>query len=222
MSLLLGSNLAYGGEILSVDLGGSPASTKNTFTFTQNGFILTATAIDEISSPAQVYQDLNGLGVLANSNQNDDIDGAIPGIDHDYHGPFEKLKLSTNKEVKLIEATFSNADNNDEYRLFIDGVEIQQGDIGDNGITKVVSFESLEDDLRIGTEFAFSSTDDGDFYKILSITFESLNDDQIIGGEILPIETTSLILASTQSISWLIPVIVSITGFGLVLIRRQN
>ena len=222
MSLLLGSNLAYG-EILSMDLSGSPDSTENTFTFTQNGFILTATAIDENSDPAQVYQDDKGLGVLTSLNQNDDIDGAVPGVDPStYHRPFEKLILSTNKEVKLVEATFSNADNNDEYRLFIDGVEIQQVDIGDNGITKVVSFESLEDDLRTGTEFAFSSTDVGDAYKVLSITFESLNDEQIIGGKIIPIETTSLILASTQSTSWLIPMIVSIAGFALVLIRRQN
>jgi len=45
---------------------------------------------------------------------------------------------------------------------------------------------------------------------------------QVIGGKIIPIETTSLILAAAQSTSWLIPVVLSIAGIGLALIRRQN
>lgn len=42
-----------------------------------------------------------------------------------------------------------------------------------------------------------------------------------IGGKIIPIETTSLILAGTQSFSWMTPVVLSVLGIGLVLVRRK-
>ena len=45
---------------------------------------------------------------------------------------------------------------------------------------------------------------------------------QGIGGEILPIDTTALLLASTQSISmWMIPIAISAVGLGIVLVRRK-
>lgn len=43
----------------------------------------------------------------------------------------------------------------------------------------------------------------------------------VIGGEIIPIETTSLILAGAQSFSWMIPVVLSVIGIGLVLVRKK-
>ena len=42
-----------------------------------------------------------------------------------------------------------------------------------------------------------------------------------IGGEIIPIETTTLLLAGAQSTSWLIPIVISVVGIGLVLVRRK-
>jgi len=41
-----------------------------------------------------------------------------------------------------------------------------------------------------------------------------------VGGELIPIETTSLILAGAQSFSWMIPVIVSGIGIGIVIARK--
>jgi len=55
----------------------------------------------------------------------------------------------------------------------------------------------------------------------LDIQFGS--DDEIcppIGGEIIPIEVTSLILAGAQTFSWMIPVVLSVLGIGLFVIRR--
>jgi len=46
-------------------------------------------------------------------------------------------------------------------------------------------------------------------------------DDSLIGGEIIPIESTSLILAGAQTFSWMIPVVLSIIGIGLVFVRRH-
>jgi len=43
-----------------------------------------------------------------------------------------------------------------------------------------------------------------------------------VGGEIIPIETTSLLLANTQSFSWMIPVILSGIGIGLFVVSRKS
>lgn len=45
---------------------------------------------------------------------------------------------------------------------------------------------------------------------------------QMIGGEIIPIESTSLILAGAQTFSWMIPVIVSVLGIGLFVASRKS
>ena len=43
-----------------------------------------------------------------------------------------------------------------------------------------------------------------------------------VGGGIIPIESTSLILAGAQSFSWMIPVVLSILGIGLFVVSRKN
>jgi len=43
-----------------------------------------------------------------------------------------------------------------------------------------------------------------------------------VGGELIPIETTSLILAGTQSFSWMIPVVLSVLGIGLFVVSRKS
>lgn len=44
----------------------------------------------------------------------------------------------------------------------------------------------------------------------------------IVGGELIPIQTTSLLLAGTQmTASWLMPVIIAGAGIGLVFLRRN-
>jgi len=45
--------------------------------------------------------------------------------------------------------------------------------------------------------------------------------DFLVGGTIIPIDTTSLLLAGAQMTAvWLIPVVVAAIGIGLVLSRR--
>jgi len=43
-----------------------------------------------------------------------------------------------------------------------------------------------------------------------------------VGGEIIPIESTSLILAGAQTFSWMIPVILSGIGIGLFVVSRKS
>jgi len=44
----------------------------------------------------------------------------------------------------------------------------------------------------------------------------------LVGGEIIPIQTTSLILAGTQTFSWMIPVVLSVLGIGLFVVSRKS
>jgi len=44
----------------------------------------------------------------------------------------------------------------------------------------------------------------------------------VVGGELIPIETTSLILAGAQSFSWMIPVVLSVLGIGLFVASRKK
>ncbi len=46
--------------------------------------------------------------------------------------------------------------------------------------------------------------------------------EQVIGGELIPIQTTSLILAGAQSFSWMIPVVLSGIGIGLFVVSRKS
>jgi len=43
-----------------------------------------------------------------------------------------------------------------------------------------------------------------------------------VGGEFLPLETTSLLLASAQTFSWMIPVVLSVLGIGLFVVSRKK
>ncbi len=55
-----------------------------------------------------------------------------------------------------------------------------------------------------------------DHFQILNIILT------IVGGELIPIETTSLILAGAQSFSWMIPVVLSGIGIGLFVFRKSE
>jgi hypothetical protein len=47
-------------------------------------------------------------------------------------------------------------------------------------------------------------------------------DGKVIGGELIPIESTSLLLAGAQSFSWMIPVVLSVLGIGLFAVSRKS
>ncbi len=44
----------------------------------------------------------------------------------------------------------------------------------------------------------------------------------VVGGELLSIETTSLILAGAQTFSWMIPVVLSVVGITLFVVSRKS
>jgi hypothetical protein len=44
----------------------------------------------------------------------------------------------------------------------------------------------------------------------------------VVGGELLPLNTTALLLAGAQTFSWMIPVVLSALGIGLFVVSRKS
>jgi len=53
----------------------------------------------------------------------------------------------------------------------------------------------------------------------VSLTIDTM---MLVGGELLPIDSTALILAGAQSFSWMIPVVMSVLGIGLFVVTRKK
>ncbi len=52
--------------------------------------------------------------------------------------------------------------------------------------------------------------------------FDVMAMDSMIGGEFLPLDSTALLLASAQSTTWMIPVVLSVVGIGLFVVSRKS
>jgi len=89
--------------------------------------------------------------------------------------------------------------------------------------------------LGLGEVFSFAGMQvqtvetSGTFYAIDDVSFtlekcivDNDNGQVPVGGELIPIETTSLILAGAQTFSWMIPVILSVLGIGLFVVSRKS
>ena len=96
---------------------------------------------------------------------------------------------------------------------------------------QVLSWHDQNDHPGTGTQlfssgsvnFDFSSFRDEIFDGPTTISLVPGNGDpQVIGGELIPIESTSLILAGAQTFSWMIPVVLSVLGIGLFVVSRKN
>ncbi len=81
------------------------------------------------------------------------------------------------------------------------------------------------DDYKNSFECTFQDQS-GQTFTRMDMDTCSVNPDVIqppVGGEYLPINTTALLLAGVQTnLAWLLPVILSIVGIGLVLVRRKD
>ena len=71
----------------------------------------------------------------------------------------------------------------------------------------LIDFEGVDTSVLLGT--------------IGDVTFTPPQE-PVIGGEIIPIESTSLLLASAQTFSWMIPVVLSVLGIGLFVVSRKS
>ncbi len=67
----------------------------------------------------------------------------------------------------------------------------------------------------------FPSLPDDEQVRINGIV-TSLTLPPVVGGELLPIDTTALLLAGAQTFSWMIPVILSVIGIALFVVSRKS
>ena len=113
-------------------------------------------------------------------------------------------------------------DPSGDTRFFADGTQWDRTIVGDT-----IWFEAADqvaDRLDPGELFFVNVSFTCD---ISTITFDALwsmgPDDVIVGGEIIPLDTTALLLAGAQSVSmWMIPVVVSGAGIGVFVIMRSR
>ena len=88
-----------------------------------------------------------------------------------------------------------------------------------------VAADPIAERLDPGEEFFVNISFSCD---IPSIDFDALwsmdvnGDDEVVGGSLLPIDSTALLLASAQSFSWMIPVVLSAIGIGLFVVSRKS
>ncbi len=88
------------------------------------------------------------------------------------------------------------------------------------GVSSFFAFNGNLDEFSIWNR-VLSPSEITDLYNNgAGLTF--IDNNQVIGGEIIPIQTTSLILAGAQSFSWMIPVVLSIVGIGLFVVSRKS
>jgi len=86
-------------------------------------------------------------------------------------------------------------------------------DLDGNGVSDLAVGAPLDDD---------GGEDHGALWILFLKKTGEIPDVQIVGGEFIPIETTSLLLASAQTFSWMIPVILSGIGIGLFVVSRKS
>ena len=129
-----------------------------------------------------------------------------------------------------------------EYQIDGNGFQNLLTFAGNNGINSEPSEDTDFDDVGDGTsltdtftQFSKPVSGSGNVLDLLIILVLDAEDEDIafdnitilcdangvIGGDIIPIETTSLLLAGSQTFSWMIPVLLSGIGIGLVFLRRK-
>jgi len=73
------------------------------------------------------------------------------------------------------------------------------------------------DDLNYNTSQENNGPPNGCFFIIDGSDLEI----ELVGGKMITLETIPILLAGVQSTTWLIPLVLSVVGIGLVLVRRK-
>ena len=76
--------------------------------------------------------------------------------------------------------------------------------------------------LKIRIEANFEGSDEQYFLTEFEVIGDAIQENNVIGGKIIPIESTSLILAGSQSFSWIILIAFSFTGIGLLVFFKKS
>jgi len=110
---------------------------------------------------------------------------------------------------------------------FITGKEVSADATGNEVLSQHVDYPSLHQMVSIQVDIGLSTDFNCNVCRIsideFTQTFsQTARPSTPVGGELIPIETTSLILAGAQSFSWMIPVVLSGIGIGLFVVSRKS
>ena len=100
----------------------------------------------------------------------------------------------------------------------LDGLELNFFQLqltDDPSLAEGASFNPLSEDLSQIQQEGIIVSHTG---FLASLTLQQ----DLVGGELMPIETTSLLVSSAQSFSWMIPVVLSVLGIGLFIVSRKS
>ena len=144
------------------NLGGTNAD-QRAFTFSPVGFTepeLRVTAVESSNGRRDVRRRPNGLGVVG-----DALFGQVDGRNNN----FESLRLRFAEAVTLESATFSRLQNDDGFRLIVDGNRLVNltDNLDDNNPFDFSGFSVSE---RTSDRFRFTVTGANDDYRLQSIT----------------------------------------------------
>jgi len=187
-----------------------------------------------ITNPAVVLFDTDGDTVATNSAQFDVGDtvalltlegGGISQIISTSGG-----SISLAADIAVLDPEgFSNAAGG-IFQLFFDGVEVDSHDFGpvDFNAAERATLSAILNGVAPGNHeikiqmtrpfFTAFGTPEQYIDNVMAVG-EPIR--SAVGGEFIPLDTTALLLAGAQSFSWMIPVVLSVLGIGLVLVRRK-
>ncbi len=129
--------------------------------------------------------------------------------------------LSVNAKLTAQELDVGNTGN-----LFINcngELTLTEGGSNDGQLTNHRILETLQ-----GVPFTNTGTYQSSGTDIFGDTFSGNDIERIasicveVGGNLVPIDSTALLLASAQSFSWMIPIVLSGIGIGLFVVTRKS
>jgi len=119
----------------------------------------------------------------------------------------------------IVDLPSNTCANDFEVLMFDLPFQAQAFGISGNLLTTIVGSSTVQT-LSFAGFPVHSVVMTGTFYGIDDITF-SPESCVVVGGELLPIDTTALLLAGAQTFSWMIPVVLSGIGIGLFVVSRK-
>jgi hypothetical protein len=188
-----------------------------------------------------IHVDVNGVLILGNApaaDPDDDIcfvvDGPVDvvGIVDSTLVQLSDLPIDDDGlflDMQLIDPTGTALDDDSltDFDLFdLSLFDEKNVIVGSSSLTNAFVTKSLLDNGQPLThEEMIGIAQLSSFMIIGNVESISVIDDgveSVVGGEIIPIETTSLILAGSQSFSWMIPLVLSGIGIGIFIATRKS
>ncbi|MDY7020278.1 MAG: PEP-CTERM sorting domain-containing protein [Cyanobacteriota bacterium] len=165
-------------QAVTFNLGGSNTSSSS-ISDTVDGITYSATGFGP-DGDRNVVRRSNGLAVTTGGGERNQIDGRN---ENDNTPDFETLKFTFDQVVTLTSASFSNVQNNDGFRLLVDGIDLTSLNSGLNQ-NNPFDFTGFDIADRTGKMFEFTVAQPNDDYRLASLTVEPVPEPLTILGSL--------------------------------------